>query len=140
MHFSVTSKKGKDKHKGEFVRAKEKIIIYTLVIMVSLSYFQNAYALSARHHLINTGKNLIKMVISPFKGILVTGPKNIKKAYRYEVYEREEIEKRGKFRYKLFGIWRAPGEEIKGTVSGVVDTVKYAGEVIKEFTSIFFSD
>ena len=71
------------------MRAKEKIIIYTLVIMVSLSCFQDAYALSARHHLINTGKNLIKMVVSPFKGILVTGPKNIKKAYRYEVYERE---------------------------------------------------
>jgi len=122
------------------MRTKKKIIVYAIVIMVSLYCFQDAYALSVRHHLINTGKSLIKMVISPFKGVLVTGPKNIKRAYTYEAYEREKVEERGKFQHKLFGIWRAPGEEIKGTVTGVVDTVKYAGEAIKEFTSIFFSD
>lgn len=122
------------------MRTKKKIIVYTIVIIVSLYCFQDAYALSVRHHLINTGKNLIKMVISPFKGVLVTGPKNIKRAYEYEVYEREKVEERGKFQHKLFGIWRVPGEEIKGTVTGVVDTVKYAGEAIREFTSIFFSD
>jgi hypothetical protein len=122
------------------MRVSKKILVFAIVVMVVFSFLQDVYALSIRHHLFNTGKNLVKMVVSPFKGVLVAGPKNIKRAYTYEVYEREKVEQREKFRYKVFGVWRAPGEEIKGTVSGVVDTVKYGGEAIKEFTSIFFSD
>lgn len=118
----------------------KKIIFYLAVIMVILFWSNEAQALSRSHHLYNIGRNLVKMSVAPLKGIFVTGPRNIKKAYIYEVYEREKIEDRGKLRYKLFGIWRAPGEEIKGIVTGVVEAVECGGEAVKEFTSIIWSD
>ena len=80
------------------------------------------------------------MAVSPVKGVLVTGPCNVKEAYVYEVYEREEVEDRGQLKYKLFGIWRAPGEELKGIINGVVEGLGYGGEALKEFASIIWSD
>ena len=95
-----------------------------------------AEALSVRHHIFNAGKDLFKMVISPFKGVLVTGPQNVHKAYVDEVSQSEKPE----LRHHLFGIWRAPGEELKGAVDGVVDTFKFGGDFLKEVISIPFSD
>lgn len=113
------------------------LIIVTLIIILC---FSNAYAYSIRHHLINMGKNLVEVVLSPLYGLFIKGPMNIKKAYNYEVYGREKPEKRGLLRYKLFAIWRSPGEQIKGTIDGLVDSVKSAGQFSKELLSIFFSD
>jgi len=118
----------------------KKSLIFITLIVVSLFLSKDANALSQTHHLYNTGKDLVMMCGSPIKGIFVTGPENVKKAYVYEVYEREEVEDRGELKYKLFGIWRAPGEEIKGIVSGVVEAVDYGGQAIKELASIIWSD
>jgi hypothetical protein len=108
------------------------LIIYIIFVYLSIP----AEALSARHHLINAGKDFFKMVISPFKGVLVTGPKNIHQAYTDEVSQPEKPE----LRHHLFGIWRAPGEELKGTVDGIVNAFKYGGDCLKEIISIPFSD
>lgn len=99
-----------------------------------------AYALSGRHHLINTCKNLGQAVMAPFYGLLIKGPKNVKQAYKYEVWEREKPEKRGLLRYKMFGLWRAPGEESKGIIDGLTESINFQGQALKEFISIFFSD
>lgn len=107
--------------------------------MIFVSFHQ-ACAYSARHHLINMGRNLVELVFSPLYGVFIKGPKNIKEAYEYEVYGSEKPEKRGLLRKKLFAIWRSPGEEMKGSIDGLVDSAKAGGQFLKEFLSIFFSD
>lgn len=111
-----------------------------IVITLILFFSSQAHAYSPRHHLINMGKTLIKFSLSPLYGLFIKGPQNVKKAYLYEVYGREKPEKRGRLPYKLFALWRAPGEQIKGTIDGVVDSVEAGGQFLKEFLSIFFSD
>jgi hypothetical protein len=96
--------------------------------------------MSFRGHMIDAGKNLTKGIIAPFKGIFYTGPQNIKKAYQYEVYGREKVEKRGLFRYKMFAFWRAPGEELKALIDGSVEAVSFGGDAIKNILSAIFSD
>jgi hypothetical protein len=118
-----------------------KKIIITISICVSLSSPEGIlYAHSIRHHTINMGKDLAEVVTAPLYGTFIQGPKNIKKAYEYEVHQREKPEKRGLLRYKLLAIWRAPGEEMKGIIDGVVDSIEASGNFLKEFISIFWSD
>lgn len=99
-----------------------------------------AGALSLRHHLINMGRNTAQIVIAPVYGTFIAGPKKVKEAYMYEVWGREKEEKRGLLRYKLFALWRAPGEEAKSIIDGLSESVTSAGTVIKELLSILFSD
>ena len=80
------------------------------------------------------------MVCAPLKGIFITGPQNIKKAYTSEVWDREKPTKRGLLRYKIFALWRAPGEEVKGLIDGLVESAQAGGDLLKNFLSIFFSD
>jgi hypothetical protein len=115
---------------------KKIILIFAVICFYFCCINVSAEALSARHHVINAGKDFFKMVFSPFKGVLVTGPKNVHKAYVDEISQPEETE----LRHHLFGIWRAPGEELKGAVDGVVNTFKYGGDCLKEIISIPFSD
>lgn len=119
---------------------KKRIIIYLLINIIVFSITTNAYALSTRHHLINAVKDLISVVFAPLKGIFITGPQNIKNAYKYEVYGREKPEDRLTHKGRLFAFWRAPGEETKGIISGIVETVDYTGKVLWELISIFWGD
>lgn len=109
------------------------VLFFAFIPLVSYSH-------STRHHLIDMGKSLVECVGAPFYHTFVQGPKDVKAEYNYEVWEREKPEKRGLLKYKLFGIWRAPGVEAKAIVDGVVESVKSAGNFVKEFLSIFFSD
>ena len=117
-----------------------KISKIIIIALVSVFIISSVYAHSARHHVIDMGKSIIEAVFSPLYGIFIKGPKNVKEAYQYEVHEREDPQKRGLMRYKLFAIWRAPGEEAKGVIDGIVGSVKSLGNSLKEFISIFFSD
>ena len=118
-----------------------KRIINTLIISLCIwGCVYPAYAHSVRHHLIDTGKNFTDALCSPLYGIFIQGPKNIKDAYQYEVWGREKEEERGLLRYRLFAIWRAPGEEMKGIIDGLVGSITSLGKSGKEFLSIFFSD
>lgn len=110
--------------------------ITTLIVFISCP----AYAYSIRQHLINMGRNLMEVTFSPLYGMFFKGPHNVKEAYNYEVWGREKPEKNGLFRYKLFALWRAPAEETKGIIDGLVDSVKAGGQFSKELLSIFFSD
>ena len=118
-------------------RFSKMLIIIVLTILV---LGKQAHGHSIRHHLIDMGKNLVQFTFSPLYGVFIKGPKNIKEAYEYEVYGSENPEKRGLLRKKLFAIWRSPGEEMKGLIDGLVDSAKAAGQFLKEFLSIFFSD
>ncbi|MDP3921041.1 MAG: hypothetical protein Q8R76_09600 [Candidatus Omnitrophota bacterium] len=53
---------------------------------------------------------------------------------------REEESKRGQWKYRLFALWRAPGDQLKGMIDGVVESAESGGNMLKEFLSIFFSD
>ena len=117
----------------------KKIALGVFITWLLLSPL-TSFSYSIRHHLINMGKNLVEFTFSPLYGVLIKGPKNIKKAYSYEVWGREKPEKRGLLRYRLFAIWRAPGEEIKGIVEGVEKSITAGANFIKELISIFFSD
>ncbi len=99
-----------------------------------------AWARSVRHHLIRAWRGVVGMVVTPLEGALMMGPKHVAAAYRYEAYEREESQDRGTVRGKLFGIWRAPGAELKGIVDGVVSAVRHGGEATKELASVIWSD
>ncbi len=114
------------------------------ILIVSLSvffFFQNmCMALTAKHHLFNTCKDVLNIPLSVLKGVFVYAPQNVKKAYNYEVYQREKPEKRKKLRYKIFAIWRAPGEIVKGVIDGVTEGVLSGAKALKEVISIFFSD
>jgi len=98
------------------------------------------WARSVRHHLIRAGRGVAGMMVAPLEGAFVTGPKHVASAYRYEAHEREEPQDRGTVRGKLFGIWRAPGAELKGIVDGVVNAVRHGGEAAKELAAIIWSD
>jgi len=113
------------------------IIIASLII---LAFSHQAYAHSIRHHIIDMGKSLVKLAFSPLHGTFIQGPKNIKKAYAYEVYGSENPEKRGLLRKKLFAVWRSPGEEMKGIIDSLVDGIRAGGDFLKDLISIFFSD
>ncbi len=119
------------------IRRTINIFVLSLFIW-GVSY--PGYSYSARHHLINAGKNVGDVIVRPLHGIFVKGPKNIKDAYEYEVWGREEEQKRGLLRYRLFALWRAPGEEVKGIIDGLTGSVKALGNSCKEIISIFFSD
>ena len=110
------------------------------VVIVSLLCVSNVYAKSVRGHIIGAGAELTNVVVAPIKGIVYTGPKNIQKAYDYEVHGREKAEKRGLFRYKMFAVWRAPGEELKATIDGCVEAVSSCGAAVNEIISAIFSD
>jgi hypothetical protein len=99
-----------------------------------------AYALATAHHLYNTSRRLCETIGGPFYGLLFQGPKNVKDAYFSEVWEQEKSENRGLLRNKLFGIYRAPGEEAKGIITGITDSVTSLGKACIEFISIFFGD
>lgn len=114
-----------------------------IILVLSLATFvlcNRAEAYSVRHHLINMGKSLIRLTLSPLYGIFVKGPRNVKAAYEYEAYGSEKPEERGLLRKKLFALWRAPGKEAKGAIDGLVDSVDAGSRFTKEFLSIFFSD
>jgi hypothetical protein len=96
--------------------------------------------MSVRGHIIEMSKSAQKVIIAPLKGVFIDGPQRIQDAYQYEVYGREKEEKRGLLRYKLFGLWRAPGEEAKAIIDGCVESIESLGEMGKSFLSIFFSD
>ncbi|MCD6583323.1 MAG: hypothetical protein J7K71_01375 [Candidatus Omnitrophica bacterium] len=117
-----------------------KKIFLGIFIMWFLLSPSPSFSYSVRGHLINMGKNLVEFTFSPLYGALIKGPKNIKKAYSYEVWGREKPEKRGLLRYRLFAIWRAPGEEVKGIIEGLEKSIIAGADFIKELISIFFSD
>jgi len=110
------------------------------LILLILTVTNPVHASSTRGHLITMGRSLIETIGSPLYGIFIQGPKNAKQAYTYEAWGREKEEKRGLMRYKMLGVWRAPGEEAKGAISGLVDCTKSAGNFFTELISIFFSD
>ena len=118
----------------------KKIDKVVVIIILTLYITPPIYAYSARNHFINMGRNLVETIGGPLYGIFVKGPEKVKKAYKYEVYELEKPEKRNQLKSKIFGLWRAPGEEAKAIIDGSVDSVKSAGNFLKEFISIFFSD
>jgi hypothetical protein len=111
-----------------------------LILCLSLTFCQQAFALSTVHHLYLISRRLVEVVGGPFYGVFVQGPKNIKTAYQAEVWEQEKTYKNGTLKFKIVGILRAPGEEAKGAVDGITDTVTSAGKAAKEFISIFFGD
>lgn len=117
---------------------KTKTILMLLIL--TFTFTSPIFARSAINHIIKSGNNITKAIGSPFYGLLYKGPKNIKETWQYEVHEREKEEDRGKLKYKLFSIWRAPGDELKGTIDGLTDMVKYSGDALKEILSIPFSD
>lgn len=99
-----------------------------------------SYARSSRNHLIKGTKSIGKAIADPLHGIFVIGPKNIKSTWNYEVHQREKEEDRNRLRGKLFAIWRAPGDEIKGAIDGITNCAKNLGSGFKEYLSIIFSD
>jgi len=115
------------------------IIVISNLFLVSL-FPKVSYALSTRGHIIEAGKSVTDAVVAPLKGLFYVGPKHIRDAYQYEVYGREKEEKRGLLRYKLFALWRAPGEEAKAVIDGCVESVESLGAATKNIISIFFSD
>ncbi len=116
---------------------KTKYILIGILIFTNLIAFApKAEAVSMKRHLCNAGENLGKMVFAPFKGVFITAPRNIKNAYIYEAYQREKPKKNSKLR----GIWRAPGELVKGALDGIVETVDYGRKTFWEIISIPFGD
>ncbi|HIE43547.1 MAG TPA: hypothetical protein EYP78_01960 [Candidatus Omnitrophica bacterium] len=120
------------------MREIKRVIFITLVLSFVGANF--VYPLSARHHLINMGKSLIEMGTSPLYEVFIRFPQRIKEVYEYEVWGREKPEKRGYLRYKIFFLWRIPGELLKAVIEGAVGMVNAGGKFLKEAVSIFFSD
>jgi hypothetical protein len=98
------------------------------------------HAYTTEHHLINMGRNLLNIVASPIKGVFINGPREVKKKFRYEVFEQENPENNKRLGSFLFALWSSPAVEVKSIVDGIVDSSCYAGKFIKEFLSIPFSD
>ncbi len=119
------------------MKLRFKLFVFVFLFFVAVP---NLHAKSVRGHFIGAGSELANVVVAPVKGLFYTGPQEIAEAYDYEVNRREKEEKRGLLRYKLFAIWRAPGEEVKATVSGVTESVKSCGNAVNEIVSAFFSD
>jgi len=116
---------------------KKKILISVLFLFL----LQNiCSARTVKEHILNIIKELSYTPLSVLKGIFLYSVENVKKAYNYEVYQREKPEKRGKLRYKLFAIWRSIGEVGKGVIDGFKESVIHTTRALKELISIFFSD
>lgn len=60
--------------------------------------------------------------------------------YQYEVHGLEKPEKRGRLRNKFIACYQAPGEEAKGIIDGITESVRSGGIALKELISIFFGD
>lgn len=116
----------------------KKVLFITLLISLFLQ--MPLHARSSRNHLIKGTKNILNAIADPLHGLLFIGPKNVKKTWDYEVHGREKEEDRNQLRGKLFSIWRAPGDEFKGTIDGISNCVNNLGLGLKEYLSIFFSD
>lgn len=121
--------------KNNFLRTGQILIIGAIIFL-----HKPAFALSLPHHLYNMTRRLCETAGAPVYGIFFQGPKNIKETYISEVWEQEKIKNRGKLRYKLFAVWRAPGEEAKGIITGITSSVSSLGKACTEFISIFFGD
>ena len=120
---------------------KLRLKLFGIFIAGALLFLsERAFALSTPHHLYNMSRRLYETVGGPFYGLCIQGPKNAKKAYVSEVWEQEKPKHRGLVRYKLLGLWRAPGEETKGIITGITDGVTSLGKACIEFVSIFFGD
>lgn len=117
-----------------------KVLVLLFVSVVLFLDVSSVWALSARGHIIAAAKSAHTAIMAPLRGVFYDGPQRIYDAYQYEVYGREKEEKRGRFRYKLFAFWRAPGEEAKATIDGCVQSVVSLGEMTKSLLSIVFSD
>ncbi|MCM8789560.1 MAG: hypothetical protein NC916_00855 [Candidatus Omnitrophica bacterium] len=115
------------------------LVVLIFVLLVLLPY-QNAYSRSVPHHVYNISRRLVATAGAPFYGILVDGPRNIKKVWHEEVWGQEKPENRGKLKYRVAAIWRAPGEEMKGIIDGITYSVSNFGAALKELVSIFFGD
>ncbi|MFH1655031.1 MAG: hypothetical protein ABH954_00260 [Candidatus Omnitrophota bacterium] len=113
-------------------------ILITAILFLTLT--SPSFAYTTIHHFVNMGRDILNAASAPVKAVFINGPKNVKKMYEYEVYEREKPEKRNLLRYKLFAIISAPAVEMKALIDGVVDSVTYTGKFCKEFLSIPFSD
>lgn len=114
--------------------------IYIFITLIIFAFYSPVHAHSTRHHLIDTGKNIVKFALYPLHGIFIKGPQNIKAMYQYEVHGLEKPEKRGRLRNKIIACWQAIGEEAKGIVDGLTTSIKSGGQATKEFISIFFGD
>lgn len=113
------------------------IIAIILSLIIPIRY---AYGRSTPHHLINAGKNIGRFALYPLHGIFIKGPKNVKEMYQYEVHGLEKPEKRGRLRNKVIACLQAPGEEAKGIIDGITESVRSGGVALKEIISIFFGD
>ena len=111
-----------------------------LLICIFLLSPCQTFALSPPHHLYNISRRLCEVVGAPIYGVFFQGPKNIKEAYVSEVWEQEKPENRGQLHRKLFALWRAPGEEAKGIIKGITDSVSSLGQAGTELISLFFGD
>lgn len=114
--------------------------IVSLISISILLTIPNTYARSNRNHVIKGTKHLFKALADPFHGLFILGPRKVKETWEYEVHGREKEEDRNTLRGKLFAIWRAPGDEFKGTIDGISNCTKNLGSSLKEFISIIFSD
>ena len=110
-----------------------------MILVFAFSCCQQAFALSTVHHLYLISRRLVEVVGSPFYGIFVQGPKNVKAAYHAEVWEQEKPYKNGTLKFKAAGVLRAPGEEAKGLVDGITDSVSSGGNALNN-SSQYFSE
>lgn len=117
-----------------------KIFVIFLFSVSMCLYCPASFALSTPHHLYSMSRACVRVIGALPYALFVQGPKNIKETYRQEVWEQEKEKHRGKMKYKLAGIARAPGEEAKAVVDGVVFLVTDTGAFCKDFISIFFGD
>ncbi len=118
----------------------KKIISIILLFCLFITFSGRCFAYTTPHHLVNMGRDILNVISSPFKALFYKGPQNVKKMYKYEVYEREKPEKRGLLRYKFFAIISAPAVEVKTFIDGIVESAAYSGKFCKELLSIPFSD
>lgn len=116
------------------------VLISIIMALLFIIPIHPAYAFSTRHHLINASKGIVKCALYPLHGIFIKGPKNIKEMYQYEVHGLEKPEKRGRLRNKIVACYQAPGEEAKGIIDGITESVRSGGAALKELISIFFGD
>jgi len=119
---------------------KITLLFVTITIFLSSTLTKPAFARTTIHHLINAGKNIGRCALYPLHGIFIKGPKNVKEMYQYEVHGLEKPEKRGRLRNKIIACLQAPGEEAKGIIDGITESVRSGGVALKELISIFFGD
>ena len=120
------------------MRKINKTLFFALATI--LIFTQTANAFSTRHHVINMGKNAVKLISSPFYGLFIKGPKNVKEVYQYETGKEKTPQEKPLLKKKLFAYWSSPAAEIKGLIDGLVGSTEAGGQFLKEFLSIFFSD